>query len=143
MNAIVGAMAGLMGCQDGGCEVCDYPITHMHHIVPRAYGGTDETSNLIALCPNHHAAIHILISQYAWQVRSAAAAIHLGRSPRPLPAKHGALLSQVLTDKGLVNLFNREFLPRWLEAGLPWGETALRWRRTRSAQQIASRESTA
>lgn len=37
------------------CRFCDFNLTvDVHHIVPRSEGGTDEPSNLITLCPNHH-----------------------------------------------------------------------------------------
>lgn len=29
-------------------------VLEIHHILPRAKGGTDDLSNLIVLCPNHH-----------------------------------------------------------------------------------------
>lgn len=31
---------------------------HVHHLLPRASGGTDEPANLISLCPMCHAAVH-------------------------------------------------------------------------------------
>jgi len=31
---------------------------HVHHVLPRASGGTDEPANLISLCPMCHAAVH-------------------------------------------------------------------------------------
>lgn len=31
---------------------------HVHHVLPRASGGTDESANLISLCPMCHAAVH-------------------------------------------------------------------------------------
>lgn len=49
------------------CEVCGWSppaiervamVMHSHHIVPRAYGGTNAPSNLVLLCPNHHAIVH-------------------------------------------------------------------------------------
>ena len=46
------------------CAICGYPFAHMHHILPRAYGGEDTDENLVALCPNHHAAVHFLLSLY-------------------------------------------------------------------------------
>jgi len=47
---------------DKACEICDYPITDKHHIIPKDYGGTDEEENIIYLCPNHHRAIHFLMN---------------------------------------------------------------------------------
>ena len=35
-----------------------WKILHIHHIVPVRCGGTHESSNLVALCPNCHAAAH-------------------------------------------------------------------------------------
>lgn len=41
------------------CEVClDKVKTHVHHIVPRSLGGTDDPDNLAYLCFHCHAAIH-------------------------------------------------------------------------------------
>jgi 5-methylcytosine-specific restriction endonuclease McrA len=31
---------------------------HVHHVLPRASGGSDEPANLISLCPMCHAAVH-------------------------------------------------------------------------------------
>ena len=41
------------------CRLCDFDLVlHVHHIVPRARGGSDDVDNLITLCPNHHAMVH-------------------------------------------------------------------------------------
>ena len=41
------------------CVVCGFDaIVHGHHIIPRAAGGSDDLSNLVTLCPNHHAMAH-------------------------------------------------------------------------------------
>ncbi|HUU96611.1 MAG TPA: HNH endonuclease, partial [Phycisphaerae bacterium] len=39
-------------CAVDGCVVTE--DLHVHHIVPRADGGTHEMDNLITLCPEHH-----------------------------------------------------------------------------------------
>lgn len=36
------------------CVVCGSPATHVDHIVPKAAGGTDEESNLQAMCAEHN-----------------------------------------------------------------------------------------
>ena len=36
-------------------------IVEVHHILPRSMGGTDETSNLIALTPKQHYEAHYLL----------------------------------------------------------------------------------
>lgn len=43
------------------CFMCGEDNIHVlvsHHIVPRAYGGSDEDYNRVVLCANHHQAIH-------------------------------------------------------------------------------------
>ena len=49
--------------QEGKCPICDQKITketgwHVHHILYRVYGGTDEPSNLLLLHPNCHRQMH-------------------------------------------------------------------------------------
>lgn len=43
------------------CQLCDHVFTHEHHILPKQWGGSDELENLAYFCPNHHAAIHLLM----------------------------------------------------------------------------------
>jgi hypothetical protein len=40
----------------GHCQVpeCSRAATHAHHIIPRSQGGSDDPSNLVALCTCHH-----------------------------------------------------------------------------------------
>lgn len=47
------------------CQVCDYPITEVHHIRPRQFGGTDDEENLIHLCPTHHAVFDFLTKMHS------------------------------------------------------------------------------
>jgi RNA-directed DNA polymerase len=49
--------------QEGKCPICDQKITkeagwHIHHILYRVYGGTDDLSNLLLLHPNCHRQAH-------------------------------------------------------------------------------------
>ncbi|WP_201394167.1 group II intron maturase-specific domain-containing protein [Ktedonobacter sp. SOSP1-85] len=49
--------------QEGKCPICDQKITkesgwHVHHILYRVYGGTDQLSNLLLLHPNCHRQVH-------------------------------------------------------------------------------------
>ncbi len=44
------------------CKICNYPISDIHHIIPKKFGGTDEIKNLVNLCPNHHRVFHLLVS---------------------------------------------------------------------------------
>lgn len=40
---------------DGRCYLCGRPATHVDHIVPVCDGGTDDESNLAAICASCHA----------------------------------------------------------------------------------------
>lgn len=41
------------------CELCGYDkILQYHHVIFRENGGSDNLSNIIALCPNHHMEVH-------------------------------------------------------------------------------------
>jgi len=56
-------LAWLWHQQDGLCPVCVNKITtatgwHIHHVVQRIHGGTDQTSNLRLLHPNCHNQVH-------------------------------------------------------------------------------------
>ena len=45
----------------GRCQLCGYSnqkILQVHHVIPRAKGGTDELCNLLLICPNCHTEIH-------------------------------------------------------------------------------------
>jgi hypothetical protein len=53
------------------CDVCGWPgaliadslrgkVLHAHHVEPLSAGGDDEWSNMLLLCPNHHAVCHVL-----------------------------------------------------------------------------------
>ena len=45
---------------DGKCRDCgvEYEVMHVHHIVPRKAGGTDDESNLVTLCTSCHTIEH-------------------------------------------------------------------------------------
>jgi hypothetical protein len=41
------------------CRICGFSMAvHAHHIEHRANGGSNHVSNMITLCPNHHALAH-------------------------------------------------------------------------------------
>jgi len=47
--------------RDGGCRVPGCGVTRrldVHHVVHRVAGGTNDTWNLLAVCPHHHRAHH-------------------------------------------------------------------------------------
>lgn len=42
------------------CVVCGFDLaTDVHHITPLSEGGTDDFSNLLTVCPNHHRLAHL------------------------------------------------------------------------------------
>jgi 5-methylcytosine-specific restriction endonuclease McrA len=43
-------------CQVPGCRSSRW--IHIHHIIPREHGGTNDPSNLICLCSAHHQSLH-------------------------------------------------------------------------------------
>jgi RNA-directed DNA polymerase len=58
-----GRLIGLWLSQRGRCPNCNEPITretgwHIHHIVWRSRGGSDQSSNLLLLHPNCHGQLH-------------------------------------------------------------------------------------
>jgi 5-methylcytosine-specific restriction endonuclease McrA len=55
---ILGKYAPIYEVYHGKCAVCSFDeFVEVHHIVPRRMGGGDHPSNLILLCPNHHALV--------------------------------------------------------------------------------------
>jgi 5-methylcytosine-specific restriction endonuclease McrA len=44
--------------RDGGLCWCGEIATVIHHVQPVSAGGTDELSNLVALCDRHHRVAH-------------------------------------------------------------------------------------
>jgi hypothetical protein len=40
------------------CELCDYPHSVIHHIIPLCFGGENCKENIIYICPNHHHEAH-------------------------------------------------------------------------------------
>lgn len=48
------------------CHACGYAVRialRVHHIVPLAYGGKDDSTNLVSLCGNCHAIVHHLAAR--------------------------------------------------------------------------------
>lgn len=55
---ILGRYAYIYRAYEGKCAVCSFDeVVEVHHIVPRRMGGGDHPSNLVLLCPNHHALV--------------------------------------------------------------------------------------
>lgn len=44
--------------QGGHCVLCDGPIDHYHHLVPRHLDGSNTPENLVGLCEDCHAELH-------------------------------------------------------------------------------------
>lgn len=67
------------------CMICEFNITvAVHHIIPRREGGKDEITNLVVLCPNHHAmADRNLISREELTLLNRAAIAQLSENQPP------------------------------------------------------------
>lgn len=58
------------------CEVCGWHLNnHGHHMRPLSCGGSDDSANLITLCPNHHAVAHAELLNYACTIEVCAAGV--------------------------------------------------------------------
>ena len=73
-------------------------MKHMHHIIPRHMGGTDDPSNLIELTPEEHAEAHrVLYEEHGrWQDRVA----WIGLAGLATKAEHVAMLLSEAGKKG-------------------------------------------
>lgn len=51
-----------------GCVRCARPAEHAHHVLPRAFGGSDDPSNLVPVCSRCHPSLERVARQRAyWQ----------------------------------------------------------------------------
>lgn len=50
--------AAVEDLQDGHCLMCDRPIEHRHHIVPRSMQGSNTIENIAGLCCKCHEKVH-------------------------------------------------------------------------------------
>jgi hypothetical protein len=39
-------------------------MVHIHHVIPKSWGGTDETKNLVSVCPSGHDIIHGMLRSW-------------------------------------------------------------------------------
>lgn len=44
------------------CEICGHIFAERHRVIPGKVGGIYTKNNIVWLCPNHHAAIHYVIT---------------------------------------------------------------------------------
>lgn len=77
---------------------------HVHHVLPRASGGTDEPANLVSLCPMCHAAVHPNLQ---------------ARLARRLIEKCGVRLAEWLDREGRIAAATRHFGPALRLFGAP------------------------
>lgn len=55
-----GKWANLFKVYEAKCQICGMEdILEVHHRIPIKNGGSNEANNLMILCPNHHAMIHM------------------------------------------------------------------------------------
>ena len=50
--------AAVEDLQDGHCLMCNSPIEHRHHIVPRSMQGSNTIGNIVGLCCKCHERVH-------------------------------------------------------------------------------------
>jgi hypothetical protein len=48
------------------CVRCDRPAEHAHHVLPRAFGGSDDPSNLAPVCSRCHPSLERVARQRAY-----------------------------------------------------------------------------
>lgn len=52
--------AWLYKLYNGKCAICGFSeVVQVHHLIPVSIGGTDDVSNVLVVCPNHHALLHL------------------------------------------------------------------------------------
>ena len=94
------------------CEVCGWympggcnHMTEVHHVVMVSQGGTDDDSNLMWLCPNHHRLAHALFdASYrkfnTGPVTREAVIREIARFDREFTRKPGDIISEQLARVG-------------------------------------------
>jgi hypothetical protein len=50
--------------EDPPCSLCGHAYAQKHRVIPGSWGGTYHPSNVVPLCPNHHAMIHLRIKYH-------------------------------------------------------------------------------
>ena len=60
LNAIRDRVIALRGNSCGRCGYSRYPVLHIHHVVEKSKGGTDDINNLELICPTCHAEEHYI-----------------------------------------------------------------------------------
>lgn len=61
------------------CEVCEFnvqSVLRLHHIIPVAKDGSTSKDNLVVLCPNCHALVHMMRSKNYQQTKPFARWFH-------------------------------------------------------------------
>ncbi|HEX2129036.1 MAG TPA: HNH endonuclease [Solirubrobacterales bacterium] len=48
------------------CVRCERPAEHAHHVLPRAFGGPDDPSNLVPVCSRCHPSLERVARQKAY-----------------------------------------------------------------------------
>ena len=51
---------------DKACVRCERPAEHAHHVLPRAFGGSDDPSNLVPVCSRCHPSLERVARQRAF-----------------------------------------------------------------------------
>lgn len=85
------------------CEICRHPFSEKHRLIPGSFGGIYVAGNVANLCPNHHAAIHFLMSWFG-----------SGKSNEEIDAmgkKDRKRFNAYFLDKKLMSFFYQKVMP--------------------------------
>jgi hypothetical protein len=80
------------------CEICgfsDLKVIHLHHMHPRAMGGSNHPSNLCSVCPTCHSLIHAReIVLEGWFATTAGLKLFWHRKYEPFHVREGYILKE-------------------------------------------------
>lgn len=85
------------------CEICGHCFAHRHRLIPGKVRGGYVEGNVADLCPNHHAAIHFLMS-WLGSGKTAAEINAMGRD-------NERRFNAYLLDEALYSFWAREVKP--------------------------------
>jgi hypothetical protein len=76
------------------CELCGHVYAQRHRLKPGCWGGTYDPDNIVWLCPNHHAAVHLVMKWY-----------YLANQPKQFTRDQVRRLDGYLTDPVVTKFF--------------------------------------
>lgn len=92
------------------CVICGHAYAQKHRLLPGNMGGTYDPENVVRLCPNHHAMVHLRMKHR--------------EAPDSLTVAERSRLAEALEDEGLSPLWTSRVLPALDGAPVPFPELA-------------------